>query len=278
MKPDASIKRNYVLIGAPDDRGVAIVGGRIGAAKGPAAIRRELREIFSSEKNRPFVDAGDISMETTQEKTYEVLRKEIRSLHEKKMFPILLGGGHDLSFGSLSGFLDVYPGGGIVNIDPHLDARPILEEGKFSSGSAYRLLLEKTSLKGDRLMEFGCQRICNQPANWEYLKSKGVQLVERPADQNWETIFEKFLRPFAQSLTALAVSFDMDSIHQDFAPGVSAPAKIGYTAEEAPALIRLLKKLPNLKHFEVMETNPAYDPDHRTSKLAARLISEILVY
>lgn len=278
MKHDSSSKRNFVLIGAPDDRGVAIVGGRVGALAGPAAIRRELAATLSGDARKLLKDAGDISIADTQGQTYRNLRMEICKLHRQKCFPILLGGGHDLSFGSLSGFLEAHPDGGVVNIDPHLDARPVPEEGKVSSGSAYRLLLEKAGLQGKRLMEFGTQMHCNQPANLEYLKNKGVQLVEWPADQNWETIFEKFLRPFAQSVPALAVSFDMDSVQSEFAPGVSAPAKIGYTADESVALIRLLKKFPNLKQFEVMETNPAHDSDGRTSKLAARLISEILVY
>lgn len=272
--------RNFVLIGAPDDRGVAIVGGRVGAAKGPEAIRCAWYENLPSLKNRAVsvADAGNIPLANTQRETYEVLRKKIRGFHQEKSFPVLLGGGHDLSFGSLAGFLDAYPEGGIVNIDPHLDARPIGEEGKISSGSAYRLLLEKTSLQGNRLMEFGYQMSCNQPANLEYLKNKGVSLAEWPGDQNWGTIFEKSIRPFAQSVPALAVSFDMDSIQSEFAPGVSAPAKIGYTADEALALIAALKKFPNLKHFEIMETNPKYDPDGRTAKLAAHLLQELLIF
>lgn len=269
--------RNFILIGAPDDRGVAIVGGRVGAKEGPQAIRRELAKMFSGAKGKLPQDAGDIFVANTQEQTYQNLRKEICKLHRQKCFPILLGGGHDLSFGSLSGFLDAHPEGGIINIDPHLDARPILEAGKISSGSAYRLLLEKAGLQGKRLMEFGYQMRCNQQANFDYLKNKEVQLVPWPAKGFSTEMAEKFLSPFAESLPALAVSFDMDCIQSEFAPGVSAPAKIGYTAEEALALIRAIKKFPNLKQFEVMETNPTYDPDGRTAKLAARLIQELLI-
>lgn len=252
-----------MIVGAPDDSGVAIVGGRPGAKDGPAAIRRELG------KKSGYKDAGDIEIQNSQEKTYQILREKIRILHEEKNFPIILGGGHDLSFGSLSGFLDVYPHGGIINIDPHLDARPILKEGEYSSGSAYRLLLEKRQLEGKRLMEFGYQPHCNGSEPLQFLQRKGVQLVAWPAD------FEKKLLPFAESLPALAISFDMDCIHSDFAPGVSAPAKIGYTADEALALIRAIKTLPNLQHFEIMETNPKFDMDGKTAKLAAQLVCEI---
>ncbi|MDZ4224969.1 MAG: arginase family protein [bacterium] len=259
-----------VLIGAPDDRGVAVVGGRVGAKEGPAAIRRELG------KKIPCNDAGDISIAPTQEKTYQNLREKISALHRKKTFPILLGGGHDLSFGSLSGFLDVFPEGGIINIDPHLDARPISEDGKISSGSAYRLLLEKKALKGKQLMEWGYRMECNQPANFNYLKEKGVQLVPWPDDYDPIEAAKKNLPPFARSFPALAVSFDMDSIQKDFAPGVSAPAQIGYTAEQAVALVQLLRQFPNLKQFEIMEVNPRFDIEDRTVQLAARLIGELL--
>lgn len=257
--------RHIVIVGAPDDRGVAIVGGRVGASGGPAAIRRTLLE----QGGGSFTDEGNIPVLETQGKTYQALHQKVRGLHGEGKFPVLLGGGHDLSFGSLSGFLDVYPGGGIVNIDPHLDARPVLEEGKYSSGSAYRLLLERGLLEGRQLMEFGFQMQSNQPANFEYLKSKGVQLVPWPADI-------EALKLFAQSVPALAVSFDMDSIREDFAPGVSAPAKTGYTAEEALALIHAVKQFTNLKQFEIMETNPRFDPDGRTVKLAATLLAELM--
>lgn len=259
------LKRNFVLVGAPDDRGVAIVGGRVGAKEGPSAIRRELKNLKVE-----CCDEGNIEIEATQDKTYQKLREKFFSLHRKNFFPILLGGGHDLSFGSLAGFLDAYPDGGIVNIDPHLDCRPIAEEGNYSSGSAYRLLLEKEKLQGERLMEFGYQMECNTEKNFAYLKEKGVNLVPWPAS------IEKSLRPFAQSVSALAVSFDLDSIQKEFAPGVSAPAKIGYTPDEVLEMIRTIKKFSNLKHFEIMELNPRFDPDHRTAKLAAKLIKTLL--
>lgn len=261
------LKRNFVLVGAPDDQGVAIVGGRVGAKEGPAAIRKELKKLGKGS----WQDAGDISIEAAQDKTYQALRKKIKGLHQEGSFPILLGGGHDLSFGSLSGFLDVYPEGGIVNIDPHLDCRPIAEEGKYASGSPYRLLLERTSLQGKQLMEFGYQMHCNTSENFNYLKERGVQLI------SWPASLEEALRPFAESVSALAVSFDIDSIQSEFAPGVSAPAKVGYSDEEALALIQTIKQFPNLKHFELMEMNPHFDPDGRTAKLAAKLLQELLV-
>lgn len=261
------LKRNFVLIGAPDDHGVAIVGGRVGAKEGPAAIRKELEKLGV----KTYQDAGDITIQSTQEETYLLLREKIRKLHQSRSFPIVIGGGHDLSFGSLSGFLDAYPGGGIVNIDPHLDCRPIAEEGKIPSGSPYRLLLERTSLKGKQLMEFGYQMHCNTQENLGYLKERGVQLIPWPAS------LEQSLRPFAESVASLAVSFDIDSIQSEFAPGVSAPAKVGHSAEEALALVQAIKRFPNLKHFEIMEMNPRFDPDGRTAKLAAQLLSEFLV-
>lgn len=267
--------KSFVLLGIPDDRGVAISKGRIGAKKGPDAIRKEFYKmtlgIQGELEHLKIFDGGNLKPEKTQERTYQKISKGVADLLQKNCFPILLGGGHDLSFGSLSGFLKVHPDGGIVNIDAHLDCRPSEIKGKYSSGTAFRQLLEKTSLKGKNFLEFGFQKHCNAKAHLEYLKNKGVKLAEFPGN------FERVFKPFAASHKAIAISFDMDCVQSTDAPGVSALAPIGYSAQEALHFVQAVASQRHLKLFEIMEVNPLQDPDGRTAKLAACLIWELLV-
>ncbi|MDO8526229.1 MAG: formimidoylglutamase [Deltaproteobacteria bacterium] len=274
----------FALIGVPDDRGVAIGGGRTGAKHGPDAIRKELFKMTLGLKGElekiKLWDFGNLKLEKTQEAIYKKLNDLVLSLLEKNVFPIILGGGHDLSFGSLGGFLKKYPRGGIINIDPHLDCRPPEAKGKYSSGTAFHNLIEKSKLPGKNLLEFGYQPHCNAKKHFEYLKKSGVKFVpfasslslRGPKGALGIPVFKKFFNK-----TALAISFDMDSVQALDAPGVSALAPIGYTAREALVIVQTLAHQKNMKMFEIMEVNPRFDPDHRTAKLAARLIFEILL-
>lgn len=266
--------KKYALIGAPDDRGVAINNGRPGAAGGPDAIREALRKRVETSQKKftgvSFKDMGNIDVNSSQEETYRLLSEKTAALHKKGFTVIVLGGGHDLSLGSLDGFHKVFPSGGVVNVDPHLDVRERTPNGDYSSGTPFRNLLETSQLPGKQLMEFGYTSV-NAEEHVRYAKEKGVFLVPSPGD------FEKNLKPFALEFEKLAVSFDLDSINGSDAPGVSALNKNGYSAEEALRLVREIKGLGNVCHFELMEMNPQVDHGSQTATLAARLLLAFLV-
>lgn len=259
-------KRRFCLIGLPDDRGVGINKGRVGAAGGPAAIRKALSALphHLSQVN----DAGDVPISGSQLETYRRIAETVYRIHERGDFPILLGGGHDLSFGSLGGFLKKYPKGGIVNIDPHLDVREPIGPDTFSSGTPFRNLMEKTGFPGAHLMEFGFTQI-NSEEHLRYAKEKNVRLVPFPGS------FEKDLQVFAEGFSDMAVSFDLDSINESAAPGVSARNKKGYDAKEVLKLIRQIKSLGNLRHFELMEMNPSVDENGKTSDFAVQMLEAL---
>lgn len=260
-------KGSFVLVGAPDDRGVRIVGGRVGARKGPQAIRKELLKI----KNLPFLyDAGDIRLSGTQEETYKTLAKTVQKILEQGAFPIVLGGGHDLSFGSLSGFLKVYPQGGVLSIDPHFDCRQVSSKGRYSSGSAFRQLFERGRLKSGKFGNFGYQMERNTKDHYFFLKKNRAKLISetRATLPN----FKKIARDLSRNGSALAVSFDLDAVNVAWAPGVSAINVGGFSAEEALAFVKAIAKNKKVRYLDWMEVNPAWDPDGRTARLTAWLI------
>lgn len=265
-------KDSFVLIGAPDDRGVQIVGGRVGAKGGPSAVRREFYRLKNSP---PVVDQGNIQLSASQEKTYQTLSRNVQKILEAGSFPIVIGGGHDLSFGGVSGFLNCYPNGALLNIDPHFDCRPIGSDGRCSSGSAIRLLFEKGGLKKGRFGNFGYQKERNAVEHAFYLKKQKALLV--PEEKCSLKNFKKLLRDLSKIAETLAVSFDMDSIHAASAPGVSAVNAKGFSSKEALAFVEAAAKNKKIKYFDVMETNPVFDPDGRTAKLAALLITHFIL-
>jgi formiminoglutamase len=166
-----------VLIGAPDDRGVYNVGGRVGAASGPAAARSALGKLMLGPQDELatfMVDPGkDIAPTDGLESTHRRLRQATTAALKAGLTPIVVGGGHDYGFPHIGGVADAYGAAktGLINIDAHLDVRET-DGGAITSGSPYFLALEEGCLKGPHFMELGIQAHCNRADRFAYLKAK----------------------------------------------------------------------------------------------------------
>lgn len=272
----------FVILGAPDDRGVRIAHGRVGAKAGPAAIRRELYRLTigaGGELARcRLYDAGNVRSHRRQEETYHHLSRIVQQIVRHGAVPILLGGGHDLSFGGLHGLLTAYPGAAVISVDPHCDCRPPEADGRYSSGAGIRLLFETGVLRRGRFGLFGYQPERNAPPHYRYLKDRQADCVSRAEASRAPApiLFRKMVRRLAKPGPALGVSFDMDCVDAASAPGVSALNVHGFSAPEAVAFFQAAGENRQVKYVDIMEVNPACDPDGRTARLAAVLIYHFL--
>jgi arginase len=74
------------------------------------------------------------------------------------------------------------------------------------------------------------------------------------------------------------VSFDMDCLDPNEAPGVGTPVRGGISYREAHAAMELLHSHagPRLCSFEVVEVNPILDQHNQTAELASELVASAL--
>lgn len=180
---------------------------------------------------------------------------------------------------------------GVINIDAHLDVRP-LKNGQVHSGSPFRLLLQDPRFakhlgedSRPRFVEFAAQGSqCSQEhVNWlkengresteivwlSQLRSDGIPSVAPSAkNKSVREIFEATLNNMAGE--ALFVSFDLDAVTGADAPGVSCPGTIGLTAQEAIAMCFVAGSNPRVKLFDLSEFNPKVD-EYRTGRLVANM-------
>ena len=185
----------------------------------------------------------------------------------------MVGGGNDQSYPNGASLLSNYKKVGIINIDAHFDVRPLID-GKTHSGSPFRQLLEDTRFDGSQFYEFAAQG--NQCSNEhaKYLKekcSKIVWLKEMNSSSNCsvKSKFQQVLKDL-DSNDSIFVSFDLDSVSSDFAPGVSCPATIGISSQDALDICFLAGSNPKVKLFDLSEFNPLIEDD-RTSRLVANM-------
>jgi len=65
-------------------------------------------------------------------------------------------------------------------------------------------------------------------------------------------------------------------VAQAFAPGSSAPSPDGLFPQDILEIAYTAGTMPQIRLFEIMEVNPLYDEDNRTSRLAVNIILEFM--
>ncbi len=272
-----------VLIGVPQDIGVARNRGRIGAAGAPSAIRGMLARLtpYDMLAARPvpagfLADAGDIRCDGELEEIHDRLRTVVRALRVAGCVPIVVGGGHDITYAAAAGVYDADGASGIINLDAHLDVRSPVPAR--NSGTSFRMLIEEGMVVPGNVVEFGIQSFANAEAHVRWLISQGGRII---------TLDEVRARGFGTSLaTAYLIAgsgerhvyatLDMDAVRSADAPGVSATMPDGFSAQEFLGAARLLGRRPATVALDVAEVNPAYDRDNVTAKLAAHAIQQFV--
>jgi formiminoglutamase len=71
-------------------------------------------------------------------------------------------------------------------------------------------------------------------------------------------------------------SFDLDVLDGAHAPGVSAVNVAGWSVTKAEEWVLALGRERRVRCFDIMELNPAFDPDGRTARAAAHLFLAFL--
>ena len=87
--------------------------------------------------------------------------------------------------------------------------------------------------------------------------------------------FHELLKHMGSEGLRKYVSFDMDAVSSAFAPGVSAPATIGFTSDEIIEMA-YWAGAEGTRMIDIVEVNPHFDIDDRTSRLAALMIASFI--
>lgn len=274
-------KPHIVLVGFPWDEGTRRNGGRVGAADAPSVVRKFVQRFgplvnpeTGADLNKLLLsDVGDVSAAGTLEEAHEELRKTVSQLIAAGAIPFVLGGSNDQSYPNASALLDHHRENvTVVNIDAHLDVRP-LKEGKAHSGSPFRQLLEDPRFAGsatNKFVEFAVQGNQCSKEHADYVTSKGG-IIYWLSKVRASTPSALFQQGAIASGSHIFVSFDIDAIASADCPGVSAPAVVGLSADDALAIAQIAGSDPRVCLFDVSEFNPKAE-DYRTGRLVATIL------
>ena len=221
------------LAGFACDAGVARNGGRIGAAEGPAALRRALGNLAWHRRGRAW-DAGDVLCEGDGlEAAQAELGALVARLLGEGQLPIVLGGGHEVAFGTFLGLAEhagrssPAPRLAVVNVDAHLDLR---ESPRPTSGTPFRDVARECERRGwsFRYLCLGVDEDANTGALLDGAARLGAAfLPDRTLLERGPGWARDAVGAFLEGADAVHLSVDLDALPASAAPGVSAPAARG---------------------------------------------------
>lgn len=278
----ATSDTTIVILGAPDDLGVKLNRGRLGAADGPDAAREAFYKFalpesggFSSLK---FIDIGNIQVVTDITRNHKSAQSAASAVGRSGATLIALGGGHDYAAPHALGFFEGVAQKtkrkrfGVINIDPHLDVRE-LENNLPHSGTAFRQIIESGVVKGSNMVQFGARVGRNSKKHFDFCSKSGVHIITFDEIRRAKSGFDRFktcLGSLSKRVDKIAVSLDIDSCSD--VEGASAAAVIGFTAWELCQFAYLAGRTKNVGAFEIAELAPSLDKTGRSARIAAEII------
>ncbi len=297
--------KQFVLAGYPDDEGIRINGGRLGAAQAPDAIRRWLYRMTpqllashalasqtlaldASHLNGFMLwDLGNLkSTELTLEARHGRVSEYARAALDSGATWLGLGGGHDYGFADAAAFIEwtrsqsSHQGGGhrplILNFDAHLDVRPT--DRGLSSGTPFFRMLE--TYPDVDFAEIGIQGQCNSAAHLQWAKSRGARVLSQEeieaSGESFVTTVLQLLDDWVLRPRPVFISVDIDGFSSMAAPGCSQSWPTGFMVADFFPLLEVLKQRLQIKILSIYEVSPPLDINDQTAKLAAQILHRII--
>jgi arginase len=302
VRPAGPVARRLGLIGAPSD----VAAGARGANLGPAALRVAGLGNALARMGYAVHDHGNLAgppnpMQAAVDGHRHLretvdwcrrVRDAISASLEQAETPVLLGGDHALSIGSIAAVAR--------HCDDHdrplwvlwLDAHADFNTHETSpSGNIHGMAVAVLCGHGhSALLELGHAIPLLEPAHVHQLGIRSVDAIEqrkvherglaihdmrRIDERGMGAVMRETLEAIARIGGHLHVSLDLDFVDPGIAPGVGTPVPGGPTYREAQLCMEMIHNSGLLGSLDIVEVNPALDTHNRTAELAVQLVESL---
>jgi len=299
MSQDGS--RDIALISVSIDLGA----GRRGVDMGPSALRiagitREIEAIGHAVTEFGTITAGGLETTEAGETNLRFLKEIEHVVNQtratvgrglgRNCTPLVLGGDHSLSMGSVSAVADHYRKQGerigVIWIDAHTDMnRPQTSP----TGNIHGMPLAVLLGYGDPRLTRGIASV--RPDNVSILGARdldaGEKALIRELDVRVFTMSEvdergvavcmdEALERAGDGTCGFHLSLDLDALDPRVAPGVGTPVRGGLTYREGHLVCEKASRSGGLLSLELVELNPVLDDRNQTAQLGVGLVASAL--
>ena len=297
---------NIAIIGVPVDLGA----GRRGVDMGPSAVRYASLRTQLEQLNHTVRDAGNLMVPTLDELPTPAHDETLRYLEPladlclrlaeatagamaNGEFPLIIGGDHSLSIGSVNGVAHTVAqrGGriGLLWIDAHGDFNTAQTT---PSGNIHGMSVAALTGRGHAsLTTLLAHAPAVRDANVVYVGVRDLDKLERVAmreagvhvftmhdvdRQGMADVMADAIRLASTGTAGIHVSFDMDSLDPLDAPGVGTPVPGGLNYREAHLAMEMIHESGKLISMDLVEVNPILDVHNKTAELGVALVCSAL--
>lgn len=259
-----------VIFGAPYD---STTSYRPGTRYASRAMRTE--SIYGMESYSPYQDkdladlkvndSGDIELAFGNSlKAVNDIEKCATDILNHNKIPVMIGGEHLVSLGTVKAIVKKYPNVNIIHFDAHLDLREEILGETLSHGTVMRRIWD---IIGDnRIFQFGIRSGTKEEFNFA---SKHV-VTNRYNLNGLDDVIKKLTgKP-------VYVSLDLDVLDPSIMPGTGTPEAGGVMFKELLDAIIKIGKL-NIVGYDINELSPVLDNSGSSTVVACKLLREILI-
>ena len=207
--------------------------------------------------------------------------------------PLVLGGDHSIAIGTVTGmsrFLRKHHKKlGLIWIDAHADMNT---PGSSPSGNVHGMPLACCiGIGPEELTTLGGYTPKIDPANVALVGLRDVDRAEKPFvqrtgvraftmrsidEQGMQSVIRQAIEIASNGTAGFHLSFDMDAVDPDEAPGVGTPVPGGLTYREAHLAMEMICDSAKMLSLEIVEVNPVLDQANRTAVLGVGLVTSAL--
>jgi arginase len=298
---NAPARRTVGLIGVPTDVGAS----HRGASMGPEALRVAGLHAALEAHGLAVLDQGNLAGPrnpgAARTGGYRHLDEVVawnRLLHEAVhgelsagRMPVVLGGDHCLGVGSISAvarhcreagrklrvlWLDAHADFNTSELSPtgSLHGMPVAILCGFGPRELVELGGPGPALHPGWIRQVGIRSV--DPGEKRFVHEQGLEVYDmRTIDEiGMRAVIELALADLDED-THLHVSFDVDFLDPDLAPGVGTTVPGGPSYREAQLCMEMVADTGRLASLDIVELNPALDVRNRTAELAVDLVESL---
>lgn len=292
----AWIMKKISLLGVPMDLGQA----RRGVDMGPSAIRyagivERLEQLGYAVKDYGNVEVDERSIEEASHQNLKNLsavvntsmriRQTVEQMIDKEAFPLMLGGDHCMSIGTLAAITARHENLGVIWYDAHgdLNVPETSPTGNIHGmplavnlGLGHSLLTDivKKKLDPKNVVLIGSRDL--DEGERALIKRLGIKVftMHEVDKLGMATVMQQTLHYLAHT-DGIHLSLDLDGLDPMECPGVGTPVIGGLSYRESHLAMEMLAESGRVTSAEFVEVNPILDERNKTAQVAVALMASL---
>lgn len=254
-----------------------------GTRNGPKAIIKasHYMEIMDEQMLRPFCNCGITTLKEPKipqnnEEAINLLGDITQQIINDGKFPIILGGEHSITQGSIKGLCSKYKNFTVLHFDAHSDTRMDYYIGsKYSHGAVMSQVLTKYPIT--KLVQVGIRSVSDQNGEWNFRQKE-----QKRIKTFW--MWDKFSPAnVARAIPTknVFISFDADAFDPGIMPSTGTPEPGGLLWWPTLEILKAVFKSKNVIGADVVELAPIknqHAPDFMIAKLVYKMIGYKFFY